>query len=116
MARFRQSDSRERLTCGLYVQLTPSQRRELADAVAAQGARLSDYVRDRLFRKPSEPVRPLSQPNGTAKAILDELRRIGNNLNQLTHHANAQELIAEPAQLHETIAQLKTAMARVISL
>jgi hypothetical protein len=116
MARIRQSDSRERLACGLYVQLTLSQRRELADAVAAEGARLSDYVRDRLFRKPSEPSSRLRQPNASAKAILDELRRIGNNLNQLAHHANAQNLIAERAEIHETIGLLKTAIARVISL
>ena len=54
--------------------------------------------------------------NPEAKALLDELRRIGNNLNQLSKHANTDGSLPEQRDIEETIAQLKAAMARVIAL
>lgn len=117
MARYKQSDSAERLTAACRLQLTPSQRQELGAAAAASGARLSDYVRQQLFRRGGQPIVAAGvRRNPEAKALLDELRRIGNNLNQLSHHANAQGMIEEQRDLHQTITLLKAAMARVIAL
>jgi len=117
MARHQQSYSGERLTTGLRVQLTPSQRQELGTAAAASGARISDYAREQLFRKGGQPVVAAGvRRNPEAKALLDELRRIGNNLNQLSHQANAAGMIAEQRELYQTITQLKAAMARVLAL
>jgi cell wall assembly regulator SMI1 len=117
MARHKLSYSGERLTTGLYVQLTPTQQQHLHEAVRAQGARLSDYVRAQLFRKEGQAmVEASTGRNPQAKALLDELRRIGNNLNQLSHHANADGQITEQRELHEAIMLLKAAMARVLAL
>jgi mobilization protein NikA len=117
MARHKQSYSGERLTTGLRVQLTPSQRQELAASAAASGATLSDFAREQMFRKGGQPVTTAgARRNPEAKALLDELRRIGNNLNQLAHRANADQMIAEQRELHETITLLKAAMGRVVAL
>ena len=117
MPRHKLSYSGERLTAGLYVQLTPTQRQRLREAVSAEGARLSDYVREQLFRKEGQPITAARTPrNPDAKALLDELRRLGNNLNQLSHHANAHGQITEQRELHEVIALLKAAMARLLAL
>jgi hypothetical protein len=117
MARHKLSYAGERLTSPLYVQLTPTQKEELGKAVKAQGARLSDYVRERLFRKDGQPVVAAGvSRNPEAKALLHELHRIGNNLNQLSHHANADGKIAERQELNETITLLKATMARVLAL
>jgi hypothetical protein len=117
MARTKQSDSGERFTAGCHLQLTPSQRQELGAAAAAQGARLSDYVREQLFRRGGKPIVAAGvRRNPEAKALLDELRRIGNNLNQVAHHANSTGSFAERREIYDTITQLKAAMARVIAL
>ena len=117
MARHKQAYSGERLTTGLRVQLTPSQRQELSAAAAESGARISDYAREQLFRKGGQPVVAAGvRRNPEAKALLDELRRIGNNLNQLTHEAHLNGMDAEAGELHQTISQLKAAMARVLAL
>jgi hypothetical protein len=117
MARHKQSYSGERLTTGLRVQLTPSQREELAASAAASGASISDFAREQLFRRGGQTmVAGGVRRNPEAKALLDELRRIGNNLNQLSYHANTDGRLPEQRELDQTITQLKAAMARVIAL
>jgi hypothetical protein len=117
MARQKQSFAGERYTTGLYVQVTPTQRQELGEAAKASGARLSDYVRERLFRRGGQPaVAAGVRRNPEAKALLDELRRLGNNLNQLAHHANAVGMLREERELRGTITELKAAMGRILDL
>ncbi len=117
MARHKQSNDADRLTADVCVQMTPQQRQELEIAAQESGARLSDYVRDRLFRRSGQPgVVAGVRRNPEAKAIMDDLRRIGNNVNQLAHHANAQGLITEHQALKDVIELMKQAMSRVISL
>ena len=117
MARSKQSDSGERFTAGCHLQLTPTQRLELGAAAEARGARLSDYIREQLFRKGGQPIVAAGvRRNPDAKVLADELRRIGNNLNQLAHQANANGLLEDRRAIHETITLLKAAMGRVITL
>lgn len=117
MARHKQAYAGERFTTGLYVQVTPTQREELGEAAKATGARLSDYVRERLFRRGGQQaVAAGVRRNPEAKALLDELRRIGNNLNQLAHHANAVGMLREERELRGNITQLKAAMERILGL
>jgi len=81
MARHKLSYAGERFTAACHLQLTPAQREELAAAAKNQGARLSDYVREQLFRRGGQTgVTAGVRRNPEAKAMLDELRRIGNNL------------------------------------
>ena len=53
----------------------------LEKKAAACGWSLSDYIRACIDGKPVTVIEG-------ADALTDELRRIGNNLNQLTRHAN----------------------------
>jgi len=115
MARYKESYVGERLTAALRVQLTPSQRQQLEMAAVASGARLSDYIRELSLAK-TQPIVAGVRRNPEAKALLNELRRIGNNLNQLTHHANASESLPAQQELQQVTTLLKAAMARVITL
>ena len=51
MARYERTYAGERRTETSVCQLTPSERAELDAAAALQGARLSDYARELLFRR-----------------------------------------------------------------
>jgi uncharacterized protein (DUF1778 family) len=115
MARYEQSYSGERRTAALRVQLTPAERQQLETAAAESGASLSDYVRELCLRK-IQPVVAGTRRNPEAKALADELRRVGNNLNQLTHHANAEGRFPEIRDLSQTITLVKAALARIIAL
>lgn len=117
MARHKQSYSGERLTEPLRMQLTPSQRQELEAAAAASGARISDYAREQLFRKGGQPIAVAGvRRNPDAKALADEIRRVGNNLNQLAHQANANGMVEAQRQLDDAITLVKAALSRVITL
>jgi hypothetical protein len=118
MARYKQSYSGEQLSAGLYIQLTPSQREQLKADVAASGATQSDYVREQLFRRGGQAITAAgTRRNPEAKALMIELHRIGNNLNQLSKHANATgEFAEERREIAAAITLLKAAMSRVITL
>ena len=57
------------------------EKEELEKKAAACGWSLSDYIRACISATPVTVIEG-------ADALTDELRRIGNNLNQLTRHAN----------------------------
>lgn len=117
MARHKEAYAGERFTEGLYLQLTPSQRAQLREAATAAGARQSDYAREQLFRRGGQPTIAAGvRRNPEAKMLADELRRIGNNLNQLSAHANARGELPEQREIQQTITLLKAALARVIAL
>jgi hypothetical protein len=81
-----------------------------------QGATISTYARELLFRR-SAAVVAATRRNPEAKALADELRAIGINLNQLARHANTSgEIIDQADELRAALRDLKTATARVISL
>jgi Mobilization protein NikA len=88
MARYERTYSGERRTAPLRVQLTPSERAELEEAAAGQGApNLSTFARELLFQR-SAAVVAGTRRNPQAKALLAEINAIGNNVNQLARQAN----------------------------
>jgi hypothetical protein len=116
MARYERSYIGERRDVLLGVQLTRSERAELEGSAQAQGASLSTYTRELLFRR-TAPVVAGTRRNPEAKALADELRAIGINLNQLTRHANSTGEIADRVEeLRDALRDLKVATARVIAL
>jgi hypothetical protein len=118
MARYRASeDTGERRTAGLTVHLTPTERKELGEAARREGAPVGDYVRQVCLRRGGQT----QTVGGTrrspdAKALADELRAIGINLNQLAHVANTVGDLRHESALGTTIDLLKVAMSRVIAL
>ena len=115
MARYQQSYSGERRTALIAVKLTPSERAELEEAARNEGATVSEHARELMFRRAATVA--ATRRNPEAKALADELRAIGINLNQLARHANTMGEIADRAdELFEALTALKAATARVISL
>ena len=117
MARYRTADSTERRTAGLTVQLTPTERKQLGDAAKRSGVPIGEYVRRLCLRRQgTAPVVAGTQRNPAAKALADELRAIGINLNQLARVANQTGDLRREGELSMTVDRLKAAMSRVIAL
>jgi hypothetical protein len=117
MARYVKSDTSERRTASLRLQLTPSERAELETGAAEAGTQLSQYVRELCLRRSgSGPVVARAKRNPEARALMHELTAIGNNLNQLARVANSVKAMPQLHELRLTTGFLKTALARVIEL
>ena len=65
-----------------------------------------------MGRLESSPTRPRLLE---ATALLGELGRVGNNLNQLARHANMSGCLPEEQALRDAIADLKTALNRIVA-
>lgn len=110
-------DATKHRTARVAVKLTPHEREALEHGADEAGARLSDYVRELCLRRgAATPIVAGTRRNPEAKALMHELRAIGNNLNQLTRHVNTTDEPPEARELRQTLNLLKAAMARVIAL
>ena len=117
MARLRKTYTGERRTVHLGVQLTPTERAELASAAAASGASLSQYVRELCLRRTATPPTvDGARRNPEAKRLINELSWIGNNLNQLTRVANTIHAAPQLEELKKATEFLKATLAHVLSL
>jgi hypothetical protein len=117
MARYRAHDASERRTAKLTVQLAPTERQQLEADAARAGKALSDYVRQLCLRRGGKtPVVAGIRRNPEAKALADELRAIGNNLNQLARVANQTGELKREGELSLAIDRLVATMDRVIRL
>jgi Bacterial mobilisation protein (MobC) len=121
MARYEQSYSGERRTVHLGVQLTPSEAGELQKAAERQGASISAYARELLFRR-SAAVVAATRRNPEAVAIREALRTaafehnaIGNNLNQIARRLNTTGDLRDWQELREALALYKKAVERHIA-
>lgn len=115
MARYRQGYDGERRTSSIRAWITPSERTELAQRAEGRGLLLSDYVRaccltDRL--PPADPGRT----RGEARELVASLARIGNNLNQMAHRANAAGQIVSEDALRAALAELGEATRRIMGV
>ena len=118
MARYSRSDSGERRTEFVGIQLTPTERDELETAARAQGATLSAYARELMFRR-SAAVVAATRRNPEAAALMrelhrsgNELHRIGNNLNQVAMRANMAGQVPELDVLYAVLADYQSVAAR----
>ena len=115
MARLCASNRGERRTAFAGCQMTPSERAVLDAAAAAAGLAVSDYIRAAVF---SRPV-PTSGGREKVAAVRDlaaEIARVGNNLNQLAHRANAAGQIRSEDGLQAELARLAAVMEKIIAL
>lgn len=115
MARLARSYAGERRSVHLGVQLTPTERDELEAAAARQGATISTYARELLFRR-SAAVVAATRRNPEAKALMRELSAIGNNLNQIARHLNTTGDLRDWGELREAMTMHKEAISRVLAL
>jgi hypothetical protein len=115
MARHRRAYQGERRTEGSTVQWTKSERAALTARAEGRGLALSYYIRsccltDRL------PPATTRRPKGEAWELIAAMARIGNNLNQLAHHANALGALPTERALLDAIAELNEATRRVMGV
>jgi len=131
LARYDRSYVGERRTVKRTVKLTPSEDQELEAAAASQGATLSEYTRELLFRR-SAGVVAATRRHPEAAALMRALDDLGhsisangNNLNQIARHLNTSGELrdADSALLQfalerhlEAVEQVKLAIARVLDL
>jgi hypothetical protein len=117
MARHSATDLTERRTKPLRSWVTAEEKKRLEAAAEHAGAGLSDYIRQLCLRRQGTgPVVAGSRRNPAAKALADELRAIGINLNQLTRLANQTGEVPRDRELSVTIDLLKVTMRKVITL
>ena len=117
MARYSATDAAERRTAPLRSWVTPAEHQRIREAATQAGTPVSDYVRELCLRRQgAAPVVAGSRRNPAAKALADELRAIGVNLNQLARVANQTGELRREGELSLTIDHLKAAIARVIAL
>jgi hypothetical protein len=115
MARYDRAYAGERRVVHLGVQITPSERAALEAAAAQQGATISAYARELLFRR-SAAVVAATRRNPEAKALMSELNAIGNNLNQIARHLNTTGDLRDFGELREAMTLHKKAISRVLEL
>ena len=110
MPRWKKDYTGERRTASITFQVTPSERRVI-DSVLA-GMSLAEYCRRCCVKGAAGAPRiPLHE----IRALDAQLRRAGNNLNQVAYHLNAG---GDPRleNIDETIDGLKAALARIAAL
>jgi hypothetical protein len=115
MGRQKRGDMRERRIFRLRVKLTATEQLAIADVAAAHRVTISRYVRELVLAKTAAAI-AVTKRNPEAHALTMELHRIGNNLNQLAHQANAVGDIRFPGRLDEALEDYKRAVARVMAL
>jgi hypothetical protein len=120
VARYERSYTGERRTEKMTVQLTPTERAELASAAEHGGApTLSEFARELLFRRLGTPgVVAGTRRNPQAAALIHELNALGNNLNQIARHANTTGELgsARLAEVDDVLLAIKRAASRVYDL
>jgi hypothetical protein len=116
MARLKASAHQERRTAFAGTNLTPSERAEVERRAKMSGRRLSDFMRLVLLSdKPGAmPTPKLSGEVGRQIAV--ELARVGNNLNQLAHHANATGSMPDRVALDAVLEEIVKATWALIRL
>lgn len=116
MARLKATHTGERRTAHFGLQLTPSERADLERRAEARGLLLAEFVRACCFlTPPKEADTPRrGTRDATGLALVAELGRVGNNINQLAKHANQNGSIEDQAALREALRELKTALGRIV--
>jgi hypothetical protein len=115
MARPKRIDAGERRTAFLGIWLTPTELAELRTIATEQGASLSEFGRELLFRRAAAVV-ALTRRNPEAAAIMRELNDIGNNLNQIARVLNTTGAMDDYGRLVQALAWHKQGINRVLSL
>jgi hypothetical protein len=94
---------------------------EIKKEAEAEGVTVSDVLRARVA---DEQVKPLNQPRRrrretleagpkTDPALIRELARIGNNLNQLARHANQHKSAVEAVEICSILYSIETEVRKL---
>lgn len=106
MARLKSSEQGERRTAFIGANVTPSEREEAQRRASVMGRRLSDYLRDAALSDRFPNGMQPKLPPEVLRVLAFELSRIGTNLNQLSHHANATGAMPDRVALDATLNEI----------
>ena len=95
---------KDRRRVRVNLRLTPDERERLSERARATGFRLTTYARVAALAIRTAPLTEIPQAN---LAVVSQLQRLGNNLNQLTRLANSG--ILDPA-LRPVLDDIATAL------
>ncbi|CAH2606398.1 MobC family plasmid mobilization relaxosome protein (plasmid) [Rhodovastum atsumiense] len=115
MGRYRRTYSGARRTAGYTVQLTPHERMALEQRAESHCLTMAAYVRARCLNGHLPPA-DRTCTRAEQRELVAALARIGNNLNQLAHHANATGEIASARALRAALAELGEATRRIMGV
>ena len=115
MARRSKADAGERNTAFLGVHLTPSEKADVLGRAAAIGCGVSEYARIILLSELKRPA-PSARDPRAIRQLAVAIKKVGTNINQLAHVANAINEIPSERVLREVSAQIVEALEKVQAL
>jgi hypothetical protein len=107
------SDTKQPVTHSIRTHITAAEFAFLQQQCDARSLSLSKLLRTLVTAFVRNQRAELPQPRGVNNAVLRELCRIGNNLNQLTKQANTGIVPIDAASLRVTLADLLAAVRRL---
>jgi hypothetical protein len=116
MGRYARQFTGERRTAKFTFQLTPEEREELGRLADSAALKPAEFVRRRCLSGQPNAVTASRMPSEVGRKIAVELARVGNNLNQLAHHANATGAMPERVALDQTLEEIVKATEALIQL
>ena len=115
MARRRKEDAAERNTAFLGVHMTPSEKAELLQRAESIGCSVSEFARIVLLSDLKKPA-PSERDPRAIRELASAITKVGTNINQLAHVANAMNEVPSERVLREVSVQIMAAIAKVIEL
>jgi hypothetical protein len=115
MARIRKAKTDERRTAFVGFYVTPSERAEIDARAESVGLSLSVFARIVMLSDLKKPAPP-AYDREALRTLAFQISKIGTNLNQLAHHANATGSMPDKQTLDEVTEKIIAALDRVISL
>lgn len=107
------SDDKAPLSCAVRTHLSPADMSAMQHDANLRSLTVSRLMRQ-LIKSHLGNHRPrLPHPTGEQRALIRELARIGNNLNQLSKQANTGYVSVDANELHNAMMELTTILKRV---
>ena len=96
----------------IEIRTSADEKRRWQEIAESKGVSLSDLVRSLLA---GQRLRKRRDPPRVDPALLRELARLGNNLNQLARHANSRRGDADAARLAAAVAECRADLRRIFA-
>ena len=107
------SDAAQPLLYAVRTNLTRELLEGLQQDAADRGMTHAALVRELIVAHVMRSRLHLPRPNGPSKALIRDLARIGNNLNQLSRQANAGYVSVSAEVLNQVLVELTDTLKRV---
>ena len=115
MARRQKEDTGERFTEFFGFNVTPDQKAELQTRALTTGYTPSKYARLVLLSDEKAPA-PSARDPAAIRALMVEISRVGNNVNQLAHVANERRALPLERQLKDISSRIVATLDKVMAL